>query len=88
MAEKIGLLVDHAVEHRQTVYQTITSIGLHLVVAFGVTLALTGQAVMSGAVALIEPVACHFAHRIHDWAWSLGEREPAMATVDNRTAVA
>jgi uncharacterized membrane protein len=85
MAEKIGALVEHAVENRNTVFQTFTSIGLHFAVAFGVTLALTGQAIMSGAVALIEPVVCHFAHRVHDWVWGFLEREsepqPAYATV-------
>lgn len=88
MAEKIGLWVEHAAEHRQTVYQTITSIGLHFAVAFGVTLALTGQAVMSGAVALIEPVVCHFAHVAHEWAWGFREREPAVATIEHRAAAA
>lgn len=88
MAEKIGLFVEHAAEHRHTVYHTITSIGLHFAVAFGVTLALTGQAVMSGAVAVIEPVVCHFAHIAHDWAWEFWGREPAVAAIENRTAVA
>lgn len=71
MAEKIASLVEHAAEHRHGIYQTFTSIGLHFAVAFSVTLALTGQAIMSGAVALIEPVVCHFAHLAHDWAWGL-----------------
>jgi uncharacterized membrane protein len=36
---------------------------------------------MSGAVALIEPVVCHFAHRVHDWVWGFLEKEPAYVTV-------
>lgn len=79
MAEKIGLLVEHATEHRHAVYHSATSIALHFAVAFGVTLALTGQAVMSGALAIVEPVVCHFAHLAHDWVWGLWEREPAKA---------
>lgn len=90
MAEKIGALVEHAVENRNTVFQTFTSIGLHFAVAFGVMFAFTGQVVIAGAVALVEPVVCHFAHCAHDWAWAFFEREPAYATVtaDNGTCTA
>jgi uncharacterized membrane protein len=86
MAEKIGVLVEHASRHKTTVFQTFTSIGLHFLVAFGVMLALTGQAVVSGVVAIVEPVVCHFAHVVHDRVWAFFERgsfegEPAYATV-------
>lgn len=81
MAEKIGVLVEHATKHKTTVFQTFTSIGLHFAVAFRVMLAFTGQAVISGAVAIVEPVVCHFAHVVHDWIWGLAEREPAYATI-------
>jgi uncharacterized membrane protein len=81
MAEKIGVLVEQAAKHKVTVFQTFTSIGLHFAVAFGVMLAFTGQAIVSGAVALVEPVVCHFAHQAHDWVWGLFERKPALATI-------
>lgn len=50
-------------------YQALTSITLHFVVSFLVAWALTGQAAVSGAVALLEPVVCHFAHHAHDAVW-------------------
>lgn len=88
MAKKIGMF---AARHQTTVFQTVTSIGLHFAVAFGVMFAFTGQAVIAGAVALVEPVACHFAHRVHDWAWEMFEQKPAFATLaatDDRLASA
>ena len=78
MAEKIGAF---AVRHKTTVFQTATSIGLHFAVAFGVMFAFTGQAVIAGAVALVEPVVCHFAHEVHDWVWGMFERKPAYVTI-------
>lgn len=69
MAKKIGRALGHAHRHRFAVYQSMTSIALHFLVAFGLTLALTGQAVISGVIAVVEPVVCHFAHHVHDWVW-------------------
>jgi uncharacterized membrane protein len=68
---RIRATVAHINQHVQRIalYQSITGIALHFVVAFLVTWALTGQAAISGAVAIVEPFACHVAHIGHDRLW-------------------
>jgi uncharacterized membrane protein len=51
--------------------QTLSQIGLHMTVAFGVMYALTGSVAFGGVAALIEPVCNVALLPLHDrlWAW-------------------
>lgn len=55
---------------RRSVAHTATSIGTHFGISFGLTWLVTGQAIVSGAIAILEPILCHFAHQGHDWLWA------------------
>ncbi|OSI35052.1 DUF2061 domain-containing protein [Neisseria dumasiana] len=55
--------------------KTITFAILHFGVAFSVTYILTGSIGISGAVALIEPIANTFVFYFHEKAWCRYERK-------------
>jgi uncharacterized membrane protein len=50
--------------------RTATSIATHFVAGFGLAYALTGQASVAGAVALLEPIVAHALLRVHDALWA------------------
>lgn len=50
--------------------KTMSTISLHLVVAVAVGYALTGSLVVSGAVALIEPICNVIVQHFHEKAWA------------------
>jgi uncharacterized membrane protein len=58
-----------------TMAKTATFAVLHFVVAFSVGYALTGDIVIGGAVALIEPAVNTVAFYFHEKAWSLFSRK-------------
>ncbi len=49
--------------------KTVSTIGLHVAVAVAVGYALTGSLVVSGAMALIEPICNVIAQHFHEKAW-------------------
>lgn len=51
---------------------------LHFMVAFGVTYALTGDLIIGGAVALIEPALNTVAFHFHEKVWKRYERKEAL----------
>ncbi len=51
---------------------------VHFSVAFTVSYLLTGDAVIAGALALIEPMINTIAFFIHDWTWDRIDRLPGM----------
>ena len=55
--------------------KTLTFAILHFTVAFGVGYALTGDIVIGGAVALIEPAVNTIAFYFHEKAWNLFSRK-------------
>lgn len=55
--------------------KTITFAILHFGVAFGTAYALTGSIGISGAVALIEPLANTFVFYFHEKAWNRYEKK-------------
>lgn len=56
------------------VAKTATHIGVHLGVAAGVGYAMTGSFVVSGAVALVEPLVNVVAGALHDKVWERAQR--------------
>ncbi|MGR3806591.1 DUF2061 domain-containing protein [Pasteurella testudinis] len=58
--------------------KTLTFALLHFSVAFGVTYLLTGSVGISGAVALIEPLANTVVFYFHEKAWRRYEQKQAM----------
>lgn len=64
---------------------------LHFFVAFGVTYALTGDLIIGGAVALIEPAVNTLAFHFHEKVWKRAEQraaaEPVAAPVRNDCVV-
>jgi uncharacterized membrane protein len=66
-----------------TLAKTATFAWVHFGVAFGVAYALTGNIAISGALALVEPLANTVAYYLHERIWrSVGRRhapEPARA---------
>lgn len=58
--------------------KTVTFAITHFTVAFGVAYALTGDVVVGGAVALVEPAVNTVAYHFHEKAWGMfGRREAA-----------
>lgn len=53
-----------------TVAKTVSSVGVHVLVASGVTYAMTGSLVLGGAVAVVEPLANVVVHHVHDKIWA------------------
>jgi uncharacterized membrane protein len=60
--------------------KTITFAIMHFTVAFGVAYALTGDVVVGGTVALIEPMVNTVAFHFHEKAWNRFQRPAAAAT--------
>lgn len=50
--------------------KTVSAVGLHLAVAVAVGYALTGSLVVSGAVALLEPICNVIVQHFHEKAWA------------------
>ena len=50
--------------------KTVTFAGMHFTVAFGVAYALTGDVVVGGAVALVEPAVNTVAYHVHEKVWA------------------
>lgn len=50
--------------------KTTSTVGVHLLVAVAVGYMMTGSLVVSGAVALIEPVCNVIAQHFHEKAWA------------------
>jgi uncharacterized membrane protein len=67
--------------------KTVTFAITHFTVAFGVAYALTGDVVIGGAVALVEPAVNTVAYHFHEKIWARRQRgtrhgaEPMMAAV-------
>ncbi len=59
--------------------KTFTFAILHFTVAFGVTFALTGDWVLGGAVAMIEPTINTVAFYFHELGWRRFEARPRRA---------
>ena len=59
--------------------KTATFAVMHFVIAFGVAFALTGDVVVGGAVALVEPAVNTVGYHLHERAWALFGRRPARA---------
>jgi uncharacterized membrane protein len=58
--------------------KTLTFAIMHFTVAFGVAYALTGDVVVGGAVALVEPAVNTVGYHIHERVWNrLGRGERA-----------
>jgi uncharacterized membrane protein len=56
--------------------KTFTFAIMHFTVAFGVAYALTGDVVVGGAVALVEPAVNTLGYHLHERLWNrLGRRE-------------
>ena len=53
----------------QTMTKTFTFAVMHFTVAFGVAYALTGDIVVGGAVALVEPAVNTVAYHLHEKVW-------------------
>ncbi len=58
-----------------TVAKTVSSVGVHVLVASGVGYAMTGSLAIGGAVALVEPIANMVVHRLHEKVWSRWSRK-------------
>ena len=54
--------------------KTATFAATHFTVAFGVTYTLTGDAVVGGVVALVEPAINTVAYHFHEKLWALRSR--------------
>ena len=50
--------------------KTVTFAVTHFTVAFGVAYALTGDVVVGGAVALVEPAVNTLAYHVHEKVWA------------------
>ena len=61
--------------------KTITFAILHFSVAFGVTYLLTGSIGVSGAVAILEPLANTVVFYFHEKAWRRYERKQVKKTI-------
>lgn len=63
--------------------KTMTFGVMHFVIAFSVAFALTGDVVIGGAVALVEPAVNTVAYYFHDRVWERwrARRQPAGAVV-------
>jgi uncharacterized membrane protein len=63
--------------------KTMTFGVMHFVIAFSVAYALTGDVVIGGAVALVEPAVNTVAYYFHDRVWERwrARRQPAAAAV-------
>jgi uncharacterized membrane protein len=59
-----------------TLVKTLTFAAVHFSVAFGVAYLLTGNAAISGALALIEPMANTVAYYLHERLWQRLARRP------------
>lgn len=65
--------------------KTLSFGALHLLTAFGVSYALTGDLAIAGAVTFVEPLVNTLMHYVHDrhWhrveAWWTSRRAPALA---------
>jgi uncharacterized membrane protein len=67
-------LVNIKLNRRATMAKTTTFAVMHFSVAFSVAYLLTGDVVIGGAVALIEPAVNTVAFYFHERAWSAHER--------------
>jgi uncharacterized membrane protein len=66
--------------------KTLTFAVMHFSVAFGVAYALTGDIVIGGAVALVEPLVNTLGYYVHERIWArLAQRR--QATDDGREAL-
>lgn len=59
--------------------KTMTFAAIHFTVAFGVTYALTGDALIGGAVALVEPAINTVAFYFHELVWKKYEAGKALS---------
>lgn len=68
--------------------KTVTFATMHFVIAFGVAYALTGDVVIGGAVALVEPAVNTVGYHFHEKVWAaLRERRGNRAlAVDDAAA--
>ena len=62
--------------------KTISFAAMHFSVAFGVAYALTGDVVVGGTVALVEPMVNTVAYYFHEKLWSRKQRQVAQAPSD------
>jgi uncharacterized membrane protein len=60
--------------------KTATFAIMHFTVAFGVVYLLTGDVVIGGAVALVEPMINTVAFHFHEKVWNRLQRSPASIT--------
>jgi uncharacterized membrane protein len=65
--------------------KTLSFAAMHFTVAFGVAYALTGDLVVGGAVALVEPMVNTVAYYFHEKLWSRG-RQAAKSRLDDGVA--
>jgi uncharacterized membrane protein len=65
--------------------KTITFGIMHMGIAFTVAYLLTGDIVVGGAVALVEPAVNTVAYYFHEKVWRRREQADAKRAVDNRT---
>jgi uncharacterized membrane protein len=53
-----------------TIYKTTTYGVMHMLVAFAVAYALTGNWKLAGGIAIVEPIVQTFCYTLHEWAWT------------------
>jgi uncharacterized membrane protein len=58
-----------AIREGGTFVKTVTFAGVHFTVAFSIAYLLTGSVAISGALALLEPMANTVAYYFHERAW-------------------
>ena len=69
--------------------KTISFAVMHFSVAFGVTYALTGDLVIGGLVAMVEPAVNTVAYYFHERVWErIGRRSPSQTASVERGAAA
>lgn len=66
--------------------KTISFAAMHFAVAFGVAYALTGDLVIGGAVALVEPAVNTAAYHFHERVWSRLQRAGRAGATDGLAA--
>jgi uncharacterized membrane protein len=66
--------------------KTISFAAMHFAVAFGVAYALTGDLVIGGAVALVEPAVNTVAYYFHERVWSRLQRAKRQGAADGLVA--
>ena len=70
-----------------TVVKTMTFACVHFTVAFSIAYLLTGSVALSGALALIEPMANTVAYYLHERVWRRIERREQTGSAAPATAV-